>query len=270
VVELDGEAAERQFAPKAEGLLVLDELLRGRPLDFWLLLSSLSSLVGGVGLAAYAAANGYLDALAARRNQEGGTPWISVNWGQWRFPDEEGGEADDDMILPDAGQAAFEAILSRAPRQIIVTPADLEALYEQAVSRPSPRADEPAVRAGTHHRPELSTPYVPPRSRADELLAEIWQQLLGVAPVGAFDHFFELGGHSLLAIKLSGQVRRAFGVEMPVTRVFDHPTIADLADWIERESAAKANDEARAAEVLDLLEGLSDSEVRALIEQDEV
>jgi acyl transferase domain-containing protein len=271
LVELDAEAAERQFAPKAAGLLVLDELLRGRPLDFWLLLSSLSSLVGGVGLAAYAAANGYLDALAAHRNQEGGTPWINVNWGQWRFPDEDGGEAEE-VILPDAGQAAFEAILSRAPRQIVVSPADLQALYEQAVSRPaqaSPPSDEPATRAAAHDRPDLSTPYVEPRTRTDEQLAEIWQELLGVAPVGVFDHFFELGGHSLLAIKLSGQVRRAFGLEMPVTRVFDHPTIADLAGWIERESEAQANDEARAAEVLDLLEDLSDGEVRALIERDE-
>src|SRR5439155_9308428 len=72
-------------APKVHGLLALHEALEGLSLDFCLLTSSLSSVLGGVGYAAYAGANAFMDAFAARRRQEGGVAWVSVNWDQWEF-----------------------------------------------------------------------------------------------------------------------------------------------------------------------------------------
>ena len=63
---------DQHFRPKARGLFVLEELFRGRDLDFVLLLSSLSGVLGGLGLLGYAAANIFLDAFAARENQPGG------------------------------------------------------------------------------------------------------------------------------------------------------------------------------------------------------
>src|SRR5262249_53588907 len=64
---VDPAICERHFRPKIRGLLVLEKLLRGHTLDFWLVVSSLSSVLAGLGFAAYAAANSFLDAFATAR-----------------------------------------------------------------------------------------------------------------------------------------------------------------------------------------------------------
>ena len=76
--------------------------------------------------------------------------------------------------------------------------------------------------------------YVPPRSPAEEILAGIWTGVLEVDRVGAHDDFFHLGGHSLLALRVIARVRQAFGVEVPLRTLFEHPTVAGLAARIAR------------------------------------
>jgi NAD(P)-dependent dehydrogenase (short-subunit alcohol dehydrogenase family)/acyl carrier protein len=271
--EVERADVERQFRAKLHGAVVLDELLGGRDLDFCVFLSSLSSLVGGIGLVAYAAANCFLDALARSRNQEGRMPWISVNWCAWHFPPEDelaDGEMlrEENAILPSEGEAAFQAILARAPCQVVVSRMDVGSLYNEAVrgaAEPVEIEIDDGEAAAIHERPELSTPYVSPRSADEQVHAEIWQELLGVAPIGVFDDFFELGGHSLLAIQLISRLRRAFEVDVPVSRVFEFPTIADLAESIARARATLDEQEAKTAAVLELVESLSDSDVQALL-----
>jgi len=73
---------------------------------------------------------------------------------------------------------------------------------------------------------------------AEEALAAIWSQVLGVARVGREDSFFALGGHSLLATQMVSRVRVAFGVEMPLRTLFERPRLADLAAAVEELRAA--------------------------------
>jgi amino acid adenylation domain-containing protein len=74
-----------------------------------------------------------------------------------------------------------------------------------------------------------------PRTPVEAAVAAIWADLLGVRPVGVADDFFALGGHSLLAVRLIDQVRKRLGVDMPLRLVFEAPTVAGLAAWIEAE-----------------------------------
>jgi hypothetical protein len=77
-------------------------------------------------------------------------------------------------------------------------------------------------------REELSA-YVEPRSGVESELARIWGEVLHREKVGIDDDFFALGGHSLLATQVVSRVRSVFEVELPLRKMFEHPTIAQLA-----------------------------------------
>ena len=266
---IDPAVAGQQFRPKAGGVTVIDELFKDKDLDFVLLLSSLSSILGGLGLAAYAGANAFLDSIARERNRAGRVPWISVNWDGWQFPDSEAAETIDDSILPEEGEEAFRRILGRTPGQIIVSVSSLEERLNQWIRSQDVHQIPQSVPSGLaaqHSRPDLAVSYAPAKSEAEGTLVEIWQQLLGVAPIGIFDNFFDLGGHSLLAIQLISRIREAFMVEFPVHRVFETPTISELARTLSEECVAE-DEAARAAQLLELVEQLSESEIAALLEQ---
>ncbi|MBD2812214.1 amino acid adenylation domain-containing protein [Xenorhabdus sp. Vera] len=81
--------------------------------------------------------------------------------------------------------------------------------------------------------PDLSSvvtqSYEPPVGEAESVLAQIWQELLGLKRVGRHDHFFELGGHSLLAVQLVARIRQMLARELPLHKVFAHPVLMMLA-----------------------------------------
>ena len=97
----------------------------------------------------------------------------------------------------------------------------------------SGKLDRAALPAPGTTRPELASRYVAPATPAEELLAGIWAQVLGITRVGATDSFFDLGGHSLLATQVISRIRVVFGAEIPLADLFDHPTVQALAAVIE-------------------------------------
>ncbi|MCP4662642.1 MAG: amino acid adenylation domain-containing protein, partial [bacterium] len=88
--------------------------------------------------------------------------------------------------------------------------------------------------------------YVMPRDPVEEILAGIWAQVLGLDRVGIRDHFFELGGHSMLATQVLSRVREAFRVELPLRRLFEGPTVAELAERVRAIRAREEGPEAAA------------------------
>ncbi|TGV30037.1 amino acid adenylation domain-containing protein, partial [Mesorhizobium sp. M00.F.Ca.ET.186.01.1.1] len=72
--------------------------------------------------------------------------------------------------------------------------------------------------------------YVAPRNEWEAKLAAIWESVLGVEPIGVHDHFFELGGHSLLATQAVSRLKEAFGVNVPLRTLFEHPDVAGMSE----------------------------------------
>jgi amino acid adenylation domain-containing protein len=85
---------------------------------------------------------------------------------------------------------------------------------------------------------QMRKAYEAPRTEAEQGLAAIWVDVLGVPRVGIHDNFFELGGHSLLATQIVARIRKYLGVELPVRSVFEGPTVAQLTEQVRRRTSS--------------------------------
>ena len=241
VQEVSREACEQHFAPKVYGTLVLERVLADQPLDFCLVMSSLSSVLGGLGFAGYTAANIALDALVQQHNQRHAVPWLSVNWDTWGLRADQHAQIGATVAVyemsPAEGVTALERLLAHRDlaARIVVSTGDLDTRLNQWVrTTPSDPASEPVAGSGiVHPRPLLPTPYVAPTGELEEHIALIWQWALGIAPIGIHDHFLDLGGNSLIGTQVITRLRQQFQLNLPLTLLFDAPTIEELALAIE-------------------------------------
>ncbi|MFN0165020.1 MAG: amino acid adenylation domain-containing protein [Bryobacteraceae bacterium] len=98
---------------------------------------------------------------------------------------------------------------------------------------PNGKVNRRALPAPERIRPETEGAYVAPRTPVETILVGIWAEVFGLDRIGVHDNFFtDLGGHSLLATQLVSRVRGALKVELPLRRLFEGPTVADLASFI--------------------------------------
>jgi acyl transferase domain-containing protein/acyl carrier protein len=248
--ELTPDDCAVQFHTKAKGLQVLEKVLEGNEPEFCLLLSSLSTVLGGMTYSAYAAANCFMDTFARKHNQTQRATWLSVNWDAWNFDDpaQEG-------IRPGDGGEALERTLALGPvSQVLVSTSDLHARLDRWVmfadKETAAVVKDVETAADLHPRPNLLEPYVAPSNELEEDLASTWQELLGIEQVGVNDNFFELGGHSLLATMVTSRLRKEFGVELSLRSFFESPTIGGLALLI-AERVIQDQDEESIAQLLE-------------------
>jgi amino acid adenylation domain-containing protein len=122
-----------------------------------------------------------------------------------------------------AAAALRQALAATLPAHMIPTEwVVLDALPLNAHGKVDRRAlPAPGASAAPAHRSPARTP-------AEELVADVWERVLGVRP-GAHDNFFDLGGHSLRATQVVSRIREAFGADLPLRAIFEAPTVAELA-----------------------------------------
>jgi acyl transferase domain-containing protein/acyl carrier protein len=280
------------MAPKVMGTLVLDSILKGAELDFFVLCSSLSSIVYRMefGQVGYCAANDFLDVYASYKSHIEKTFTVSINWCGWQkvgmavearkrwarmhgiAPDSAAAKealSVSDGLSPSEATDVFQRILGSRFSRIAVSTRDLLARIEQ---------DKDSVQSGflkgfekptnsNHARPELSGAYVAPGNDAERTLVHIWQELLGFDRVGIHDNFFDLGGHSLLATRVISRVNKTFEVELSLSSLFEAPTVAEIAVVIAQNHTKKAGRE-EASRMLADLEALSDEEAQRLLAEE--
>ena len=107
-------------------------------------------------------------------------------------------------------------------------------VLDEMPSTPNGKIDKRALPAPTGSRPDLDRAYVAPRNSIEEKLAAIWTEVLAIEGVGIYDNFLDLGGHSLAATRVVSRIYAAYQIEVPLAQFVKTPTIAALADYLEK------------------------------------
>jgi len=124
---------------------------------------------------------------------------------------------------PDATSALTAWLRERLPQYMLPS---AFVVLEALPLTPNGKVDRKALPAPAQSRDEG---FVAPSDPVEELLAGVWAEVLGRERVGVHDDFFALGGHSLLATQVMSRLRSVLGVELPLRRLFESPTVAELA-----------------------------------------
>jgi len=261
----------------AEAWLAAIDEESDRP-GFVLLMSSTLAFTGGLGQLDLAAAGCFLDALAQRQTAGGGTRTLVAHWDPYQWhgwlvaaagglaglqPDEVEQSLDTWGTPAEQSGDALLRLLASGLSRAVVSSREIHGLLAEAdaVTAETFLAQVGGFHTGTGEkaaRPNLSTPYLAPRNEREETLVTLWQELFGIAPLGVDDSFLELGGHSLLAIQMVTQIRSRLAAELPVTALFESPTVAELAKAVARAKGEESEEDLAA--LLALVEGLSPEE----------
>jgi NAD(P)-dependent dehydrogenase (short-subunit alcohol dehydrogenase family)/acyl carrier protein len=256
IEEITHEQSEHLFESKVYGLYVLDEVLQNAPLDFCLFISSLASVLGGPGYAAYAAANTFIDHFCNGSRRKSSANWISVNCDSWSLDKKSAttiiSDSDNHAMTVQEGVEAFRRIISRAASgQVIVSTGDLSQRASQWITHAGARAgawrksdDEAAL----HPRPALSNSYTPPTTELERAITDIWQKALGIEPIGLYDNFFDLGGDSLMALQVISDLKKGLKQNIPVVSLYERLTIRSLAELLKSSQEVEESAPAQSAE----------------------
>jgi amino acid adenylation domain-containing protein/non-ribosomal peptide synthase protein (TIGR01720 family) len=229
-----------QLAPRLDAVAALDVALGDRAIDFCVVSSSIGAVLGVIGHAAYTAAHVAMDTFVARRNRTAPVRWITIDWDNWvtwkSSPDRANGES----LSADEGWSVLRDVLAQAAGvdQVLVSTVDLAARARKWAARADGGSGRSTASA-SHARPALTAAFAAPQSDVQRTLCGIWEQLLGIAPIGIHDNFFELGGDSVIGIQVVSKAA-AQGLRLSARHVFAHQTVAELAEALNAPAAAAA------------------------------
>ncbi|BAY73760.1 beta-ketoacyl synthase [Nostoc linckia NIES-25] len=240
------EEAEKILAPKVKGTIVIDTIIKNIELDFFVLVSSNSSIVAEFGQIDYSAANAFLDAYAHCNAGKQNRFITSINWDTWQ---EVGMAVNTELperlqelrlenlkqgILPHEGVDVFQRILENTMPQVVISISDLlEVFKHYNYNNKTLEIDFfETVNSSKlkYPRPELSNDYVAPRNKNEQKLVDIWQEVIGIERIGIYDNFFELGGDSLIGIQLIAILNKQFDSNLSVAKLYECPNISSMTN----------------------------------------
>ena len=241
--------ADDVLSPKIKGAEILRQLFLDKNIDFTLYCSSINAVIGGIGQMAYCSANAFLDALAVAENSSAERRHIlSISWDTWQevgmavdidVPDEFKKIRQIDLqngIRSNEGNEIFHRALDSNHSHLVISTRNLNERIKsmhRSARFLSPPAEKSALPEYKHKRPNIAEEYIAPQTEIQHKIAEVWQEMLGIEEVGILDNFFELGGHSLLGTQIISRFYKLWKIQLPLRRLFESPTIKDLAILIE-------------------------------------
>ena len=292
---------ETVMAPKVDGAWHLHTLTQSAPLDFFVLFSSVASLLGSRGQGNHAAANAFMDALAHDRRARG-LPALSINWGAWaevgsvvRYNVGERIVTQGmNVIGPKQGLLVLSRLMKHSEPQVAVMPLNWQLFMRQFAPGHEPRwlaemrdkTQPQAIEvAPAVQEPEIVRQLAEamPAQQRKLLLGYVSNQVIKVLRLGSTQvsqrqPLNEMGLDSLMAVELRNMLGAGLGLKrpLPATLVFDYPTVEALADYLAKDALALTPVEPpqidlppelapTGDEMLDTVEELSDEEVDRLL-----
>ena len=133
---------------------------------------------------------------------------------------------------------------------------------------PNGKIDRKALPAPDSTLTHSDQPYVAPRTPTEQLIAEVWSEVLSLDKIGIHDNFFDLGGHSLQATRVITRLSQPTKVEIPLRTFFENPTVEELAIEITQLQVEEESDQ-DIMQMIEELEDLSEEEISALLRDSE-
>jgi thioester reductase-like protein len=248
---------QRVLAPKVSGAWNLHQLTQKCPLDFFVLFSSMGSMLGAAGQANYVAANEFLDALAHYRQSQG-LPCLSINWGAWAQVGmavknqllEQWQKRGVESLSPQTGLEILEQLLLEQPVQVGVLQVDwsrflrrmtvgsIPAFFEQVF--PQSESAEVAPNNHPNNQTNLLTQLLKASPQEQQVIViqylnRLLSEILGLdlsTPVDVNCDFFSLGMDSLTSIELRNRLQSDLNVSLSLTVATDYTSILTLADHL--------------------------------------
>ncbi|MBZ0285292.1 MAG: SDR family NAD(P)-dependent oxidoreductase [Anaerolineae bacterium] len=286
------------MGPKVNGAWYLHNRTQHMGLSFFVMFSSVASLLGSSGQSNHAAANAFEDALAYHRRSLG-LPGLSINWGAWseigaavdRNVTARAGEQGIGTISPTDGIYLLEQLMRGNSAQVGVSPINWGKFLSPFGEQIPPFLSEMVVKSETavqtaaqetqQQQPQILSQLAEAKPAKQRTLLMGYVQShaakvmgLNAAKIGERVPLNEMGLDSLMAVELRNLVGNGLGLKrsLPATLVFDYPTVEAIADYLARDVLSLQTAEAEAApanvpDVIESIEDLSDDEVDRLLQE---
>ncbi len=288
IIKKDKEAFDKVIEPKVQGTWILDKLTEKNNLDFFIMFSSITSLLGGLGQGDYTSANSYMDSFSAHRNKKGKRT-IVINWPAWK----EVGMAVDygvdesqntlKAIPTNIAIMALKEILAKGIQRIIIGELNYDVIREGIGKFPITIAHDLQSNIDKYDLKFKKTSTSEGKKQVQNVLikgnknedvfseveskiASIWAEILGLEEVNIYDNFGNLGGDSILSIELLKKLEEEYPGMVDISDVFTHSTVSDMAEYIEsilskEETSGEIIEEQDDGNLDELLEKLAKGEI---------